>query len=56
MKNNVGKLFKYLILIFGLVLLVIYSCKTGSIDLSFTQIAKGLFVEFDPDVALRFMI
>ncbi|EGY79386.1 FecCD family ABC transporter permease [Peptoniphilus indolicus] len=51
MKNNVGKLFKYLILIFGLVLLVIYSCKTGSIDLSFTQIAKGLFVEFDPDVA-----
>lgn len=45
------KIFSYLVVLLGLFALVIYSCKTGSIDLTFSQIAKGLFIEFDPNVA-----
>lgn len=34
-----------------LFILVIYSMKTGSLEMSFRQILRGLFIEYDPDVA-----
>lgn len=51
MKTSFKKVISYTTVIIALIILVIFSCKTGSLDVSFTTIAKGLFVKYDPQVA-----
>ena len=41
----------YLISIIILLGLTLYSAKTGSIEMTFGKLIRGLFVEYDPDVA-----
>lgn len=41
----------YLISIIILVSLILYSAKTGSIEMTFSKLIRGLFVEYDSDVA-----
>ncbi|MGO1581273.1 MAG: FecCD family ABC transporter permease [Peptoniphilaceae bacterium] len=51
MGNKFKRRLSYLIVSLLLLILVIFSCKAGSLNVSFLEIAKGLFVEFDPKVA-----
>lgn len=41
----------YAITIVFLIVLILYSAKTGSVKLSLSQLFRGLFVEYDPSVA-----
>ena len=41
----------YLISIIILLGLTLYAAKTGSIEMTFGKLIRGLFVEYDPDVA-----
>lgn len=51
MKKKIRYVIAYLLLLIMLFALIIYSCKTGSLDISFKQIIRGLFVEYDEAVA-----
>lgn len=41
----------YTISILVLIGLILYSAKTGSIEMTFGKLLRGLFIEYDPDVA-----
>ncbi|WP_273497773.1 FecCD family ABC transporter permease [Peptoniphilus rhinitidis] len=41
----------YLVSIIVLIILILYSAKTGSIEMTFPKLIKGLFVKYDSDVA-----
>lgn len=41
----------YIISILILIGLILYSAKTGSIEMTFSKLVRGLFVEYDADVA-----
>ena len=41
----------YIISILVLIGLILYSAKTGSIEMTFGKLLRGLFIEYDPDVA-----
>lgn len=41
----------YLVSIIVLIILILYSAKTGSIEMTFSKLIKGLFVKYDSDVA-----
>ncbi len=50
-KKKIRILLSFILTSLFLILLFLYSAKTGSVKLSMSEILKGLFVEYNPDVA-----